>query len=91
MVSFTWKKKKQNININTLQELKKTLIKIKLEDINREINENIIKRNLLQWVENNFSKELILITHLRKALKEYTPQQIRETLIRELGKIREVE
>jgi hypothetical protein len=86
MTSFTWKKKNQEIKINTLKELLEILIGISLEDIDQEIKTNIIDANIISWLENNFPKELILTTSLKNILKEYTPQQIREMLIRELQK-----
>jgi hypothetical protein len=86
MVSFTWKKKDSEVNINTLQDLLETLISISIENIDREIKINVIEGNIISWVENNFPQKLILITRVKKAIEEYTSQQIREMLIRELKK-----
>jgi hypothetical protein len=84
MTPFNWGKKGQEVQLTTLKDLLDLLINIPLENIEQEIKQNIIKGNLLSWMEDTFPKELILIVSIKKALKEFTPQQIREILIREL-------
>jgi len=58
------------------------LIDIKQEDIDNEIKGNL--DNLLEWIEENFPKQMELIQHLKSESKEFTPQQIRERIARDL-------
>jgi flagellar motor component MotA len=84
MDSFKWKKKNQEIAINTLNDLLKIVKNIPLNEIDEEVKINVIDRGLLNWLKNNFPKKLILTTKLENMLQEFSPQQIRELLIKEL-------
>ncbi len=80
-----WKTKDKELKIRSLKELFNVLVNIKQEDIDMEINLNINKaeNKLLEWIESNFPKQLELTTHL-KDTEEFSPQQIREQIIRDL-------
>lgn len=80
-----WKAQNKEIKINNLKKLLDVLIKIKQENIDSKINKNL--NNLINWLENNFPRQLELIQHLKIESKEYTPQQIRERIVRDLRKI----
>lgn len=82
---FNWKTKDSEIEINSLKELLNISVSIKQEGIDKEFNLN--KDNLIEWLEQNFPKELDLITSIKDSLKELTPQQIRELIVRKLRKI----
>jgi hypothetical protein len=85
---LNWKSKSGVSRIENLKQLLDILVNIKIEEIDDEISINVLKDNrLLVWLENNFSKEIGLISHLKAESKEYTPQQIRERLIRDLNKV----
>jgi hypothetical protein len=84
MVSFIWKSKNKEVEITTLTDLLNTLVALPLSDIDQEIKNNIINGTLVSWIKENFPKQLILTTSLESVIKEYTPQQIREMLIRAL-------
>lgn len=81
---FLWRTKEKEIRIRNLKELLDTLINIKLENIEDEIGLNL--KNLIPWLEENFPKQMELIAHLKNT-KEFTPQQIREQLARDLRKL----
>jgi Rad3-related DNA helicase len=80
--SLTWTAKEEIINIHNLKELLDVLIKIKQKDIDNEINKNL--DNLISWLEKEYPDKLIFTTRLKVESKEYTCQQIRERLIRDL-------
>lgn len=80
---FLWKTKIGEIKINSLSELFNTLIKFQLENIEEEMTFNL--KDLIIWLEENFPREMELIIHLKNS-QEFTPQQIREQLIRDLRK-----
>jgi hypothetical protein len=85
---FVWNSKNEEFNISSLKELLNILTDINQEDIDEDIKKNIIKDNrLIEWLEINFPKKIELITHLKNESKEFTPQQIRERIIRDLKKI----
>jgi len=77
-----WRSKKGEMEIFNLKQLLDTLVDIKQEDIDRTINQNL--NNLLSWLEEEYPDMLIFNAHLKVESKEYTPQQIRERLIRDL-------
>lgn len=83
--SLLWKTKDKKLEIKTLKELLDVLIDIKQENIDSEIKENL--GNLINWLEENFPKQMELIAHLKTEGKEFTPQQIREMIARDLRKI----
>jgi hypothetical protein len=80
-----WKTKDSNLEITNLETLLNLLIDIKLNDIDKEINTN--KEQLVEWLEQNFPKELDLIASLKSMQSEFTSQQLRELLVRKLRKI----
>jgi hypothetical protein len=84
--ALLWKTKDGEQSITTLHELLETLIAIKEEHIDEEISMNISKEDqkLVAWLEENFSQQLNLIETVKSIQREFTPQQIREKLIREL-------
>ena len=86
--TLVWKTKDKEIRIRNLKELFDVLVNIRQEDIDKEINLNINKKEnkLFEWLEANFPKQMELITHL-KNIEEFSPQQIREQIIRDLRRI----
>jgi hypothetical protein len=86
--AFVWKTKNGEVFITSLQGLLDTLVNIHTENIDEEINHNINKEehHFLSWIEEHFPKQLELIADL-KNIQEYTPQQTREMLVRNLRKI----
>jgi len=80
--SFSWKSGKGEKRILNLKQLLDILIDIKQENIDVEISLNF--SDLLEWIEKNYPKQISLIEHLKTESKEYTHQQIRERLIRDL-------
>jgi hypothetical protein len=84
--TFLWKNKEGTVRLVSLKELLNKLIEIKQTDIDEEISVNVKGNKLLKWLENNFPNELELIVNL-KNIKEFTPQQIRELIVRDLRKI----
>jgi hypothetical protein len=88
MEALTWKTMEKELKIKSLKELFDALVNIRQEDLDKEINLNIKKEEnkLLEWLEANFPKRMGLIAHL-KNIQEFTPQQIREQIIRDLRKI----
>jgi ribosomal protein S4 len=88
MEALIWKTRDKEIKIKSLKELFDALVNIKQEDLDKEINLNITKEEnkLPEWLEANFPKQMELIAHL-KNIQEFTPQQIREQIIRDLRKI----
>jgi biopolymer transport protein ExbB/TolQ len=83
---FIWKTKNGKIKIKSLEGLLDKLTNIKQEDIDKEINFNMEENKLSKWIENNFPNEMELIANLKQN-KEFTPQQMRERLVRDLRKI----
>jgi hypothetical protein len=81
-----WKTKGKIVKVTDLKELLNKLIDIKQEEVNKEISLNLKGTKLLKWLETNFPQELELIANLKQSLKEFTPQQIRESLVRDLRK-----
>jgi predicted component of type VI protein secretion system len=83
-----WKSKGSEIQITTLKGLFDALLNISQEDIDSVIGLNISKEEnkVLEWLESNFPRQMELAIHL-KNIHEFTPQQIREQLIRDLRKI----
>lgn len=84
-----WKTQNKDIEIENLKQLLDILVNMKQEDIDTEIKENL--ENLLKWLEKNFPKQMELIEHLKSETKEFTPQQIRERIVRDLRKVVEVQ
>jgi allophanate hydrolase subunit 1 len=84
--ALLWKTTDGKKSITSLQELLETLIAIPEEDIDEEISMNINKEEhkLVAWLEENFSQQLNLIEIVKNIQIEFTPQQIREKLIREM-------
>lgn len=78
-----WKTKLGEMKINSLPELFNMLIKLTLENIEEEMVLNM--NSLILWLEQYFPREMELIIHLKNS-QEFTPQQIREQLIRDLRK-----
>lgn len=85
--AFIWKTKEKELKIRSLKELLKALIDVKQEDIDEMVSLNVKDSNLLGWLEENFSEQLELIAELKENIKEFTPQQIRERLVRDLRKV----
>lgn len=77
-----WKAQNKELEIKSLKQLLDVLIDIKQEGIDKEIKENL--NNLFEWLKKNFPKQMELIVHLKTESKEFTPQQIRERIIRDL-------
>ena len=84
--ALLWKTTDGKKSITSLQELLETLIAIPEEDIDKEISMNINKEEhkLVAWLEENFSQQLNLIETVKSIQREFTPQQIREMIIRDL-------
>jgi hypothetical protein len=80
-----WKSKKVEIKVHNLKQLLDILISLKQEDIEEEINQNL--NNLISWLEKEFPDKLFLTTRLKVESKEYTTQQIRERIIKDLKEI----
>lgn len=80
-----WKTRNEELEIKSLKQLLYLLINVNQEDIDNEIKENL--NNLFKWLKNNFPGQLELIEHLKTESKEFTSQQIRERVIRDLRKI----
>ena len=85
---LTWKTKDKELKIRSLKELFDVLVNIRQEDMDIEINLNIskVENKLLEWLESNFPKQLELTAHLKYA-EEFSPQQIREQIIRDLRRV----
>mgnify|MGYP000338757129 CR=1 FL=1 len=79
---LVWKSRKGEEEILNLKQLLDILINIEQEDIDETINNNL--NNLISWLEKEYPDKLIFTTRLKVESKEYTPQQIRERLIRDL-------
>jgi hypothetical protein len=77
-----WKSRKKEKRISDLKELLDILINIKQENIDSEIKQNL--NNLINWLETEFPNKLVFTTHIKVESKEYTPQQVRERIIRDL-------
>lgn len=84
--AFTWKAKDKEVKLRSLKDLLKALISIKQEDIDEVVSLNVKDSNLLGWLEENFPERLELIAELKENIKEFTPQQMRERLARDLRK-----
>jgi hypothetical protein len=87
MEAFKWKKsdgKDDIVLINSLEELSELLKGMPIVRVETEIEINVIKGRLKEWIENNFSGQMILCKKIDSAVKEFTAQQIRELLVREL-------
>jgi hypothetical protein len=84
MATYIWKREGGDVEIVTLGDFLEILTGIQLNQVDQEITHNILEGSFLSWLKENFPKKIILITSLEKSLQEYTPQQIREMLIREL-------
>jgi hypothetical protein len=84
MTTLIWKRGKEEIKIQTLAQLLDLLIKIPVEHIDQEVTNNIVKGSFKHWLEYTYTGEVMLIAKLKKVAQEYTPQQLREFLIREL-------
>jgi len=80
-----WKSGKREKKILNLKQLLDILINLKQENIDKEIKDNL--KNLIPWLEKNYPDKLIFTTRLKVESKEYTPQQIRERIIRDLREI----
>jgi len=76
MNSLIWKP--LNKEIKDLKSLLKVLINIKQEDVDNEINLNL--KNLTKWLEENFPRQVEIVVSIEK--EGFTPQQIREKIIR---------
>jgi hypothetical protein len=79
-----WKTKDGEAEVTSLEELLSLLIGLKQDDFDTVSNTNISE--LIAWLEKNFPKELGLIAEIKANTKEFTPQQIRELIIRTLRK-----
>jgi len=84
--TLVWITKDKEIKVKDLNELLDALVNMDQEDIDAEIIANIKENKLLKWLEENFPKQMELITHLRN-IQEFTPQQIREQIVRDLRKL----
>ena len=80
---FLWRGTDKEFFIHDLKGLLDVLTSMQQEDIDQEIGGNI--KGLAEWIATSFPQELILISSIKKALTEFTSQQMREMLIRELG------
>jgi hypothetical protein len=87
-MDFKWQSETKNIKISTLADLLKVLIDIDQEDINREVTLNVLEGKLLEWIKETFPHEIRLIQSITSMVQEFTPQQVRELLIRELRVIK---
>ena len=86
---LAWKTKDKEVRIRSLRKLLDILIDIRQDEIDDIISANINKKEskLVDWLEENYPKQLNLMAILKNGLREFSPQQIRESLIRELRNI----
>jgi hypothetical protein len=80
-----WISKDKESKILNLKQLLSVLMDIKQSDIDSTINKNL--KNLISWLEKEFPEQIVFISRLKTESKEYTSQQIRERLIRDLREI----
>jgi hypothetical protein len=83
MKTLEWQTKNGKVMIDNLKQLLDVLINTKIENVDEVITKN--KNILLQWLKENFPKQLELIIHLEN--EKFTPQQVREMLAQNLRKI----
>ena len=77
-----WRSKGKEVKITSLKELLDTLVAIKEEDAADEMNVNL--SNMIRWLNDNFSENIGLIQNVQSGLKEFSPQQFRELMIRKI-------
>jgi hypothetical protein len=85
MEPLIWKRDGGEIEIKSLKGLSDIIVNIGLENVDREIMDNL--DNVVKWLEENFPRELDLITTIKAESKEFTPQQVRELMARKLRKL----
>lgn len=79
------------VEIRSLEELLDILIKIPQDKVDEVIKSNVSKTSnpIADWVEKTYPNMIFLHTKLRD-IKNYTPQQIREHMIRSLRSLRKI-
>jgi hypothetical protein len=85
MSVLIWKTKNEEKSIKDLEDLLEVLNNITIENVDEEIKVN--KDALINWLNENYSKKIGLLTSLKNAEMEFTPQQFREELVRALRNI----
>jgi hypothetical protein len=81
MQPLLWKSKESKKEITSLEALLQHLSDLRQEIIDVEIVENL--PGIISWLESNF-REIDLVTSLKSSQKEFTPQQMRELMVRKL-------
>jgi hypothetical protein len=84
-----WNKAGVDIPVRSLEDLFEVLMGIQAGDVDNEVGQNISKsqNKLLAWLETNFPRQSELILHVRSLFLEkevFTPQQVREQILRDL-------
>jgi hypothetical protein len=84
---FMWKREEKSIPVCTLKELFDVLVSISQQNIDNEMQKNVgsKKKVIADWLEKNHPKCFELISHV--LLENYSSQQLREQLIRDLRKM----
>jgi hypothetical protein len=87
--AFIWKTKDNEVRMKSLKDLLDVVLGLEDVEIDDNINANLSKENtrLIDWLEQNFPEEIKFIAELRNSLKEFTPQQLRELIVRELRSV----
>jgi hypothetical protein len=68
--------------VTGLKALLDYLLKIGQDSIDAEISQN--EASIIGWIESEFPSKLQLIASLKSHSKEFSPQQKRELMVREL-------